>query len=405
MQVGILKVFGGLFMNNRNFFSSNTWHLVRYALIAFVGSGISFYAIIEIFNYFGFDFISIIKSIKVGYIPLLLFALISMIIAIGTVVIEMNKKYNELEQKYKDVLSFSNTEQGHNDSILNMLSDAQANLRWNEIIKIGSALSDVFWFTGRKELRIQVGRYVETAARQTHEYEVLASTLIEDLGNTLVSQGSYDEGVVYIKKGIKVAEDHDFYFLIARGYRNLACSYCAMKKVDSAVEAYEKSVAAIENITQSEKKQEAIGSTEYANVKILRLKNDYDGAIEALDKAIDAYETLSNEHPETKHHNQDRIVKMLREKGIVYLEKNDENASEMAYESFQEGLQLAQETNNFDNIVITCTNIAKIWLKKGNSEMARSTMRIAERVIDNVDTPAVRDGYYSIMERIRHNGN
>lgn len=98
------------------------------------------------------------------------------------------------------------------DSIIAMLKEAEAHSRWREIIKIGSSLSDVLWFTSRKKLRVAIGHFVEVAAQQLNDTYTLSSTLIEDLGNTLLGLGKPDKGIGYIKRGIEVAKDSNYFF-------------------------------------------------------------------------------------------------------------------------------------------------------------------------------------------------
>lgn len=76
------------------------------------------------------------------------------------------------------------------------------------------------------------------------------------------------------------------------------------------------------------------------------------------------YSDLANQFPETTNTNKDRLVKIYREKGVIYLKIGTNDAQDAAYASCQTGLQLAQATNNYDNIVRCCCIMANILAGK-----------------------------------------
>jgi tetratricopeptide (TPR) repeat protein len=286
------------------------------------------------------------------------------------------------------------------DSIMAMMKDAESNSRWSEIIKLGTALSEVLWYTSRKKLRIDVGHIVSVAARQLNDTEALARAQIEDIGNTMLGLRDVEQGISYIKQGIKVAEDNNHTFLVSRGYRNLANCYSYKSETSRATEALKKAEAAAAQLPAGEKKLEALGAIEYARCKVRQSDGDYQGAIAALDRALLYYADLANQFPATRRDNKDRLVKIHREKGAIYLRMNKADSRDLAYESLQAGLQLAQETQNYDNEVRCCCLMARILLDRDAVPAAEGIMNIAAKSISNLEMPSIIEEYNQINRRI-----
>ena len=279
------------------------------------------------------------------------------------------------------------------DSIIQMMKDAESNSRWAEIIKLGNALSEVLWYTSRKRLRMEVGHFLEVAARQTGDYETLSRTLIEDLGNTIMGMGDPVQGIAYITQGIKIAEDHNLQSLVVRGYRNLANSYSLRGDTTAASESLAKARQSVASLPSDKEKLEALGSIAYAQSKIHRGNGDYVKALAALDEAIQHYDELQASYPHTAASNKDRLVKIYREKGVLHLKSNARDSQDLAYESCQAGLKIAQETQNHDNIVRCCSLMTEILLGKGAIPAAEGLMNIASKSISRIDSPSVLDEY------------
>lgn len=286
------------------------------------------------------------------------------------------------------------------DSILQMMKDAESNSRWAEIIKLGNALSEVLWYTSRKRLRIDVGHFLEVAARQTGDVETLARTLIEDLGNTIMGMGDPAQGIAYITQGIKIAEENGLHALTARGYRNLANSYSLRGDTKAAGAALAKAYTFANMLANDSDKLEALGSIAYAQSKIYRGNGEYEKALGSLDEAIQHYTALQNAYPNTAASNKDRLVKIFREKGVIHLKTNSPDAQDNAYENCQAGLRIAQETQNHDNIVRCCSLMADILLGKGAIPAAEGLMNIAAKSIARIDSPGVLDEYNLINRKL-----
>lgn len=358
-------------------------------LIYFVGSFVGIYGIIEVLDYFKINFIqSILK-------PLIFVLLISIIVALLKCIHDII----ELIPSDSEVMDI----ESENDSLVEMLREAERHSRWAEIIKIGSAMSTVLWYTSRKKLRLVIGQFVEVAATQLNDNETLAATLIEDIGNTTMVLGYPDQGIEFIKRGISIAETYHYDYLITRGYRNLANSYAFKKDPDKSAECLSKAEIAAAKITDEAKRLEALGGIEYARCKTEEKRNNYQGAIKALDKSIQYYDELSNKYPETKSLNKDRLVKVYREKGsVLYKQRQYSDAKASLYD----GLRSAQETQNHENIVRCCILIVKIQLESSPSldtssiKAIEGIIDIAKQHIDKTDIPFIRQEFNDICKKV-----
>lgn len=362
--------------------------LIVKLLIWLSASFFGLFSIYEILDYFNINFVNIFLK------PIALFICISIIVTLVRAIVY-------LIQSIPAGLSCSTNEYiDDKDSLIEMLKDAESHSRWTEIIKIGSALSDVLWFTSRKKLRVAIGHFVEVAATQIDDKYTLSTTLIEDLGNTIMGLGKVDEGIKYIRRGIDVAEENNFYFLIMRGYRNLANCYSLKGDSSKATGCLSKAEVATDNIADEIKKYEALGAIEYARCKIYKTDKKYGDAIKALDDSISNYKQLSYKYPETEKRNNDRLVKIYREKGAIYLAMNTENSIDSAYDSLSIGLKLARETMNYENIIKCCNMLAKILIDKNAIDAAEGMMNIAKECINKIDTPSIVNEYNEVMRKL-----
>lgn len=358
--------------------------------IYFVGSFVSLFGLYEVLCYFDIDIMNVLMN------PLCVFLLISIIAALLKFIFDLVK---EVILKADPNSTVVETE---NDSLIEMLKEAEANCRWAEIIKLGVALSDFLWYTSRKKLRLVIGGFVEVAATQLNDYKTLASALIEDIGNTTMVLGYPEKGIEAIERGISIAVEHQFHYLVTRGYRNLANSYASKNDSQRSREYLIKAEESANKIPVEAQRLEALGGIEYARCKTEKHSFNYSRALEALDCSIQYYEELSKLYPETDNMNQDRLVKVYREKGIIlYKQGKEQDAKAVLYE----GLRRAQSTLNHENIVKCCITIVKILIESeltrdpGTIHNIEGMLNIAKQHIDKTDIPSIRKEYNDVSRR------
>lgn len=236
------------------------------------------------------------------------------------------------DNKLRNVTSNS-TGNGYNsaNAIVDIITQAYAQKRYAEVICIGNAVSEYLWYCGKKEQRLQIAGYVLKAAEKQNDYYTIARVRIEDIGNTLVGRSTTEtkkEAIKQITKGIEIAEQEGYGYLIARGYRNLACANIYLYAAESikssgyltnAETNIEKAKEALNSIPDSWEKTDAEASLNYAMYRLYHQRSDKEKAIEALLKAKSLYE----ECPQKASKNTiitERLKKIYRELGAMYVE-------------------------------------------------------------------------------------
>lgn len=366
---------------------SSTKRLLRSAAVAFASAVAATWLPYEILGFFKLELPFSIQASPIAFVT------IATIAALLRVIFQLSK---DLET----VTVLLPHDNDHDDSLLDMIKEAEANSRWGEIVKLGNALSEVLWYTSRKRLRLEIGHFLETAARQLGDNETLARTLIEDLGNTTMGLGDPNRGIQYIKQGIRIAELNNLHYLTARGYRNLANSYSLKGQPAKARTSLQQAKQASSRITEGQPKLEAEGAIEYAESKIHFTDGEYQKAIHSLENTLRIYNQLSQTYPTTSPANADRIVKIYREMGVVWLKCNVPEAQDKAYENCQTGLRLATKTQNYENVVRCCSIMANILLSKGAIPAAEGILSIASKNIAHIDTPTTIDEYTKANRRL-----
>lgn len=278
------------------------------------------------------------------------------------------------------------------DSIMEILNSAQP----SEVIKVGTALSDVLWTTSRKELRIKVGEKVRAAAKtlaadahskdeKNEARRIEARVMIEDIGNTTMclNHDNVDSAIKYIQEGLKISHNYNFPYESARGHRNLANCYALKEDNDAANNELKKAKEAMEKILNEKEKAQIAFDISYAQAKIYR-NTDHQEAINALKQCLAIYEMQDTA---AKLSYADRVVKIYREMGVIYqlMPKEHDNA----IDAFETGRKFATERQNHEDIVRCYTALINLHVNHyspGLYDLIKSYISEAEKHINKVDT-------------------
>jgi tetratricopeptide (TPR) repeat protein len=373
------------------------------------------------------------------HIPLVTFAMIALIvalIAVFTVFVvdylnEMSKlnaqitglsrceKENEelksqatnlegAKRQLEDQLAHVSAVERKNDSILDMLACANQNQQYREVIKIGTALGDVLWTTSRKDLRIKVGEHVRAAAHALAQSSgdkadvedaklIEAKTLIEDIGNTqmCLNKSKVDIAIKSIRTGIGIAKKYNSYFLVVRGCRNLANCYTRKGDFENANREIKEAEKVIEKIADPTLKAKAEFDVTYAKSKICKDSGKPEDAIRHLDHCLELYDTQLSQDKTAKQVYADRLVKIYREKGVIYL--GIKSMQEKAIEAFEIGLSHAKNRQNHEDTLRCCTNLIDLQTKyrhEGLDALVPHWIKDAEENLPMVDTQDHVDAYW-----------
>lgn len=327
--------------------------------------------------------------------------------------LEVSKK--QIEEQLRQ----ENSTQFKNDSIMDMLTYANANKQYREVIKIGTAVGDVLWSISRKELRIAVGEKVRAAASALatsstnisdidDAKRIEAKTLIEDIGNTkmCLDTDNVDEAIKDIEEGITIAEDNGYHFEAIRGHRNLANCYALMKNFDGARNEVSIAQKAIEQLSDPKDKAMAEFDVTYANVKISKDTGKHAEAIALLDHCIDIYINQLTQDQAARQAYADRLVKIYREKGVIY--NSMPGMQNKAREAFEQGLTHAKDRQNHEDTVRCCTHLIELQTKyrfAGLDNKVPHWIKDAEENIPMVDTQKHIDAYRKAAKEWKNTQN
>jgi tetratricopeptide (TPR) repeat protein len=302
-----------------------------------------------------------------------------------------NKSDSSLKRKANESQSTDSSDK-KSDSIMEILNSAQP----SEVIKVGTALSDVLWTTSRKELRIKVGEKVRAAAKtlaaDAHSKDekkearrIEAHVMIEDIGNTTMclNHKNVDSAIRYIQEGLRIANNHGFHYESARGHRNLANCYALKEDNDAANNELEKAKEAMEKILNEKEKAQIAFDISYAQAKIYRNTNRQE-AINALKQCLAIYEMQDTA---AKLSYADRVVKIYREMGVIYQLMHKEHYNTI--DAFETARKFATERQNHEDIVRCCTALINLHVNHyspGLDGCIEGHISEAEKHINKVDT-------------------
>lgn len=358
---------------------SNWKRLVIVSGITFGGTCISLFTILSIIIFFAGEDFAYNKLDT--WLKVYLYLSIAVIITAIQIVMQ-------LFLIIKDYQKEAGIRKESGDSLLYHLESAFEQERWTEVVKIGTSLSEALWYTGKFSLRIRIGELLEESARNCNNIYVRSEALLDDLGWS--KHRMKMSGISEIKKGLMLAEENDFPYLISKGHRHLCHIEADSGHVDMALNHYKIAIENIERIEDKRKRQEMRGNVEYAHAKIYYAQSDYTKALKAIEISIAQYK-LNNDL--------DREVKMYNFKGEILL--NFENSDETALDAFQEGYKLALTISNNVNILRNAISISKIHKSRGNCKMAKQILTSVKKYLERMTDPVIIEEYNNLINSLK----
>lgn len=346
---------------------------------------------------------------------------------------ELELQVASLTQENNRLLAQKKTAQKKSDSIMDMLTYANDNKQYSEVIKIGTSVSDVLWSTSRKELRIKVGTMVaaaafEVAAMSANETDIdyanriRAKTLIEDIGNTkmCLHENNISDAIIAIQDGLELAREHSYFYEAVRGYRNLANCYALKAHIcnknqqqgqakEELVHAQEKVMQAeeiIPSIADKKKQAEACFDVEYAKAKIHKESDKLAEAVKCLKNCIRIYRAEQDKDETVKRIYADRLVKIYREMGIIYM--SIPGGQKDARNAFKTGLNHAKDRQNHEDIVRCCTHLIELQLQyrfADSAKLVKHWINDGESNLNMVDTQKHIDDFKNAKQKWMNSNN
>ena len=244
--------------------------------------------------------------------------------------------------------------------------------RWEEVVRLGSALSRPLWITGRNTLRIQLGTLVESAASYSQNVRAQAAALIDDLGWTNASMGRHDEARRHIEHGIKLAKQIGDEYLVSKGNRHL--SGIAMRETDlSRADSYlAEAKASLAAVSDARLKAELDANFLYVEGVLLRRKGAFEDSIAHLEEAQRRFTAMDD---------RDRAAKCFSAMGDAHLAARSIAA---AKDSYRIGLAVARKLTRKDAELRCLLGLADTAAAEGVHHDARRFLDEARGVADEV---------------------
>jgi tetratricopeptide (TPR) repeat protein len=362
---------------------SNWKKLLLFSVVTFGGTCLTLFAVLSAMGYFagtGFVYEKFDQWVKIY-----LYLSVSIITTSIQIIAQLFKFNNKFQ---KD----ANIKKESGDSLLRYIESAFEQERWTEVVKIGVSLSEALWYTGKFSLRIKIGGLLEESARHCNNMFVRSLALLDDLGWSMYRMNK-THGVSEIKRGLAIAEENNFSYLIAKGHRHLCHIEADAGKIDVALDHYYIAINSISKIEDKAKQQEMRGNVEYAHAKIYKAESQFDKALDAIAISIAQYR-LNND--------KDREVKMYNFKGEMHLRNGDK---ELALESFQVGYELAVEISNNVNIVSNAISIATIYKEQDLIAKAIKVLQSVNKYLYRMTDPVVSIHYAALQKSLREQEN
>lgn len=399
-------------MNIKNKIVSNILVYIKNPMIGIVGIAGSLFSIIEMFEYFGFDFLGIFNNSYIDF-----FMIVIILYLIGLL---LNEKINDEKPNAVDNKQVLLTRNG--DSILELLARTMKMARYKEVVQIGEALRKSSCLKNDHTLRIDIGCHVQVAANQCGDMNQEAIALIDDIGNTYLQDGHVKKAIENINKGINIIKKKidsstanneqdldEVYYIAVRGYRNLANCYSKNKKIEDATRYIDEACAYIEKISDEEIKLRANGTIEYAKGKKSRTDKKIEDAICHIEKSIEYFNALCiyKDTEDNRAIRNESVIKNYRELGDLY--RNVKNIDK-AQENLNVGYAIAKEYDDHDNCVTICLIQAEIAMgytskhtNKNTSNdplsgvKAKDAISRAELSLRYIDTQRILDHYERVV--------
>lgn len=317
-------------------------------------------------------------------------------------------KYIELREK----MQFVQKDELTNDSLVLILENAYNAQRWKEVVKIGRQLSEPLWYTGKFLVRVKIGEFVESAAGLCEEYEIQSETLLDDLGWTKIRLNEIQDAQKNIERGLGIAKEHNYPYLVAKGYRHLAdihlsnaCNGWTLRYMDwgnkhlpnvitktdeleKCKRCYDMALSYLSQIPNIKKRTEMEGNLQYTFAKYCLIKKEYDLALEVVNKSQELY---------MQNNDYDREVKLFNLKGKILMALDRENEAISVY---QEGLRKATTISNNVHMVSNSISLAEYYLKERRINLADKMLAVATENAYSINDPILSERIVELTELV-----
>jgi len=313
-------------------------------------------------------------SFELSIIIFLIFILACLSYSIIRVVSQLNNEPISVKIDYPNNLN--KPELQDELELINVVKKHHIENDHKEVVRLCSNLSRALWISGQYRQRIVLGAFYEDSAQRIEEFEEQISALIDDLGWTNAVVGNIKVAKENINKGIKIAEDKENNYLLAKGFRHLGTielRYTHDSK--KSIENFSKALTLCNQIDSDVKKKEMIANISYNMSEAYLLDNDYNNANTYADTAENLFIELNDKI---------RSIKVKSHKARILTARRDGNDIEIAKALITQALAEARKEKRTDEIGKCLLCLGEIQVINNQKELAINTLKEALNVFTSI---------------------
>ena len=165
---------------------------------------------------------------------------------------------------------------------------------WEEVCRLGELMSRALWLSGKLNTRRTIGELVDQASAYCGKHELRSMVLIDDLGWTNFKLGNQPLAEKNINDGVRIAREHGYAFVVAKGVRHLASIRRSRNCLDDAEELLGVAFDEVDRIEDEVQRTEIRASLKVSRAKILIARGKNQEALKLLTAANKIFSAASD---------------------------------------------------------------------------------------------------------------
>ena len=252
------------------------------------------------------------------------------------------------------------------NDLVESLENALKLKNFDEVIRIGSALSKPFFISGNYKARLRIGLLVEEAAASIHDEKIQMIELVDSIGWMYVELGDIANGIKYITHGYKLAEKNKDYFYLSKCKRHFGAIHRRNNEYNLAITEYENSLTFANMIENEILKKEAIAGTNYAQAILFFSKGETENALKYIDSSLSYFVAI--DRPEKV------IMADITKAQILFSVNKLQEAKDLFRISLTESEKKTLRLESIRSLI----GLTKIYFSENNITKAKECLKRAE---------------------------
>lgn len=246
---------------------------------------------------------------------------------------------------------------------------------YEAILRHRKSFSRSLWVEGKPSERVRLGEIAYEAALVVGDKSAQAAIQLDDLGWSLVSLKQYERAQQCLAHGLRIAQEIENYYLIAKAHRHKAGLFAEAKEYEKAKAELETAQQVATNIAEKRRKSEMLAGVAYGKAVIALLAGEPSRALGILDNSKELRGDTADKS---------RMVKVYSLKGKIAESMND---WAMARDYYRMGLEEAKRIGRQDEMIRNYRGLARIYESEDKLDQARSYRGKADKLSQSTPVP------------------